>query len=207
MSRRGEKVTLLPAPLSIVGDDHGAGIFATPPADDDAAELQCMLFPGVDFTPAHADGGATRVLDGEAVRRVAAAAFRAPAGPAATPIPPYDPMSAPTPPRIDPLAALALLNNLRSMSPCHSVTTSHATRAPGAAVTVELSTCYFGTVSDATAAPAAGIPDGGARRCAFAYRVLVSNVGSERVQVVGRHWVFEWDGGVIEVRACRRAWG
>lgn len=203
MSRRGEKVTLLP--WSIMGDYHGAGIFATPPAADDAAELQCMLFPGVDFTPADDHGGATRVLDGEAVRRVAAAAFRNPTGVAVTPIPPYDPMSPPpTPPRIDPLAALALLNNLRSMSPCHSVTTSHATRAPGAAVTVELSTCNFGTVSDATAA-AAGVPDGGARRCAVAYRVLVSNVGSERVQVVGRHWVFEWDGGVIEVRACRRA--
>ena len=135
--------------------------------DSDPSSLQSALFPGVDFQA----GGFAEVieLDSAVIRAVAKSQFRR----ALNSEDSSDPLS-------NGLRHLATLNRLRASEPSHTLT---RTTFGSAVVDVELSTAFARIRSDSELAALGVFP--------YAYRIRVTNRGSETCQLVGRHWKFE----------------
>eukprot|EP00887_Chlorella_sp_A99_P000267 scaffold13.g267.t1 len=112
------------------------------------------------------------------------------------------PASAAVPPgeRLDrAFEGLRVLNEQLAMAErSSSATTTHD---PGVAVNVEVTTAYAGM--DATYEPDEGVP----QKQYFAYRIRISNIGQETVQLLGRHWQILNEEGEMVVEVPRGSRG
>ena len=165
-----------PIRLTLGVDAHKWGSGALLPARRTPCEIQAILFPGIDFQSAGL-GNATSI-DSLNVQTLVCRAFRAPASSAEL----RTPLDAG-------LAHLATLNRLRAYADCNTVTVTHN---GSAAIETDVTTQEI---------QVPGVADGGVNDThLFAYRVIITNVGTVPVVVLGRQWRFvDARGGITEV--------
>lgn len=182
LSRAHEQLTLF-RPVDV--RQWGSGDFAADSSASDAAKLQADLFPGVSFAATGADSSV--VLSGQTLCSVVRAEFRRALPPGGDAGKAVDRA----------LAHLATINRLRAADACRTVTRTRY--GDDVVVDVEVASQFMPVLAPQELARMRAFP--------FAYRVAVSNRGSQTVQLLGRAWQFRDAAGSVVVEVPRHSPG